>query len=274
MLEFCEQAAIPVVTPIWDRGVIHQPTRVFQGVIGAATGGAEILPEADCILLAGAVIDYRLGYLQSSPAQVFRFERAWDKLESPKHEAWLARCSASHQDFRQKREPRTPDIIRAIQEVLDRDPVLLIDGGSIGQWAHQVLCHDRYPSHWLTCGRSGVVGWGLGGAMAARLVYPDRPIILLSGDGAFTFTVSELECAVRQNLPLVAIVADDQGWGITRLGHVKQFGEAIASNLGPIDFKKLAESLGAKTAELSELSEAISKPQVTVIHAPIEGGNP
>jgi hypothetical protein len=35
--------------------------------------------------------------------------------------------------------------------VLDQNPVLLIDGGSIGQWAHPLLCRDRYPADWLTC---------------------------------------------------------------------------------------------------------------------------
>jgi acetolactate synthase-1/2/3 large subunit len=171
-------------------------------------------------------------------------------------------------------------IIDALRARMTDETVLLSDGGTIGQWAHQLLA-DRYPGHWLTCGRSGVVGWGLGGAMGARLAFPDRPVVLLSGDGAFTFTVAEIECAVRQKLPFVAIVADDQGWGITRTGHIKQFGEAIASSLGPIAFDKLAESLGARgvvaatpEAIASELDRALAEPQVTVIHVPVVGGYP
>jgi acetolactate synthase-1/2/3 large subunit len=203
----------------------------------------------------------------------------------------LAECLQRREDFRRVVEARAEEqalqglhalhIIRAIQEVLDQDPVLLIDGGSIGQWAHQLLCRDRYPADWLTCGRSGVVGWGIGGAMAARLACPQRPIILLSGDGAFTFNVAEIESAVRQNLPFVAIVADDQGWGITRLGHMRQFGVPIASSLGPIAFDQLAQSLGARGVRAStpgeiarELRLAIDQPEVTVIHVPITGGNP
>ena len=278
MLEFCERAAIPLVTPIWDRGVVNQPSKVFKGVIGAATGGPDLLSQADCVILAGAIVDYRLGYLRQPDKPVLRFERNWSALKSPVHDQWLKKCTESQEQFRRNIESRTPHIIHAIRDVLPENPVLLIDGGSRGQWAHQSLCHDRYPSDWLTCGRSGVVGWGIGGAMAARLVYPDRPVILLSGDGAFTFTVAELECAVRQKLPFVAIVADDQGWGITRLGHVRQFGEAIASNLGPIDFVTLAESLGAKalrtTDTKKELQAAIGRQEVTVLHVPIEGGNP
>ena len=84
---------------------------------------------------------------------------------------------------------------------------------------------------------------------------------------------------MRQKLPFVAIVADDQGWGITRSGHVRQFGQPIASSLGPIAFDKLAESLGARGVRAStpddlatELRRAISEPVVSVIHVPIVGG--
>jgi acetolactate synthase-1/2/3 large subunit len=105
--------------------------------------------------------------------------------------------------------------------------------------------------------------------------------VLLSGDGSFTFTVADIECAVRQKLPFVAIVVDDQGWGITRTGHVKQYGEAISSSLGPIAFDQLAQSLGARgvVAETPdavgvELDRALEEPQVTVIHVPVVGGHP
>jgi acetolactate synthase-1/2/3 large subunit len=171
-------------------------------------------------------------------------------------------------------------ILNVLRETLSDDAVLAIDGGSIGQWAHQLHC-DRYPGHWLTCGRSGVVGWGLGGAMGARLVFPGRPVILLSGDGSFTFGPAEIECAVRQRLPFVAIVADDQAWGITRAGHEAKFGEAISSTLGPLDFVKMAEAFGARgvTARSeAEIRAALRAPmdsgEVTVIHVPIVGGNP
>ena len=106
-------------------------------------------------------------------------------------------------------------------------------------------------------------------------------MILLSGDGAFTFNIADLESAARQKLPFVALVADDQGWGITRTGHVRQFGTPIASSLGPIAFDRLADSLGCRgvraetPAELTHaLRQAMILPEVTVIHAPITAGGP
>ena len=301
MLRFAEKYSLPVVVPIWDRGSIEWASETFMGVLGAATGGPALLPEADCILMAGAANDYRVGFLQPSAispdARIFFFESGWNRLDAAVDRAggkpsteWLTEARRRTLAFQRalglrateqaKRGAHASHIIAALRQVLTDDTVLLADGGSIGQWVHQMLC-DRYPGHWLTCGRSGVVGWGIGGAMAARVAFPNRPIILLSGDGAFTFTVADLECAVRQSLPFVAIVADDQAWGITRSGHIEKFGEAISSSLGPIAFDRLAESLGATGVRVDSPSEiepalrvALSRSCVTVIQVPITGGNP
>ncbi|HZT32623.1 MAG TPA: thiamine pyrophosphate-binding protein [Bryobacteraceae bacterium] len=292
LLRFSEEYAIPVVVPIWDRGAISRPAPTFMGVIGAASGGPRLLADADCVLLAGAAVDYRLGFLQPGAirngARVVRGWRGVRGLEPAR--AWLAEAQRRRDEFRQSVERTAAaqaqqglhavHIVAALREVLRDESLLLVDGGSIGQWFHQLLC-DHYPGHWLTCGRSGVVGWGLGGAMGARVAYPDRPILLLSGDGSFTFTVAELECAVRQRLPFVAIVADDQGWGITRTGHVQQFGEAISSALGAVAFDRLAESLGARGRCVTRpqdlapaIRSALAEPAVTVLHVPVVGGNP
>jgi acetolactate synthase-1/2/3 large subunit len=251
--------------------------------------------------MAGAVADYRVGFLSpdalAAGVRVRRLHRGWGNaaevyraMKGKRHAEWLAEAGKVRSAFRGEIENKAVKqaagglhavhVLNALREVLTDDAVLLVDGGSIGQWVNQLL-FDRYPGHWLTCGRSGVVGWGLGGAMGARLVYPERPVILLSGDGAFTFGPAELECAVRQRLPFVAVVADDQAWGITRAGHEAKYGEAISSTLGPIDFVKMAEAFGARgvlARSEDEIGAAIrggiDSGEVTVVHVPIVGGNP
>jgi acetolactate synthase-1/2/3 large subunit len=117
--------------------------------------------------------------------------------------------------------------------------------------------------------------------MGARLAHEKRPILLISGDGAFTFNVADLECAARQALSFVAVVADDEAWGITRSGHMREYGEPISSSLGPVEFVKLAESLGARgvlAREEQQIQEAVREglrhQGVTVVHVPIVGGTP
>ena len=121
-------------------------------------------------------------------------------------------------------------LCREIKAILDeQDPVFLLDGGSIGRWAHMIL-FDRHPAHWLTCGASGVVGWGLPGAIAAKLAHPERPVLLLSGDGSAGFTVTEIETALRFHTPYVGVIADDSAWGIVVDGQRED--KRIASELG------------------------------------------
>ena len=321
LASFAKACAVPVVVPIWDRGSIDKPMQEFMGVLGAATGGPNLLADADLILLAGVHFDYRIGYLQPPAVQrgsrIVRIDIDSAELcrgvkapltihgdtrsvlrqlleeaqrhEVPPHASWLKEAQARRWEFqarcRAARE-RAPqglhalDILRALQALLTDQTVLLLDGGNIGQWAHQVL-FDRYPGHWLTCGASAVVGYGLPAAMAARLRYPERAIILLSGDGALTFTPAEFETAARQGLNFVVIVADDSAWGITLSEHLRAFGHGLASELGPIRFDQVAEGFGAcgvrvSTAEEIQpaIAEGLSRKQPTLIHVPIVRSNP
>ena len=125
------------------------------------------------------------------------------------------------------------------------------------------------------------MGYGIAGAMAARLLDPERPIILLSGDGASTFTIAELESAVRQDIPFVMIIADDESWGITLTGHERKFGRGITSELGPIDYVKLAEAFGAAGVRVDQpagieqaIRAGIESKKLTVIHVPVVKSNP
>ncbi|MCI0463526.1 MAG: thiamine pyrophosphate-binding protein, partial [Gemmataceae bacterium] len=222
---------LPVVTPIWDRGAVSRPIPEFMGVIGAASGGPALLADADLIVLVGVHVDYRVGYLKppaiSAKARVVRIDRdpaevyqgavpelgllgdpavvlkqlweEWLRRHLSARPAWLRETQARNRRFRARwaKAPAAPPLtghhlVEGLRPVLSDDLLFLIDGGNIGQWAH-VLLWDRYPGHWLTCGASAVVGWGLPAAIAAKALYPSRPVLLLSGDGAIGFTIAELE---------------------------------------------------------------------------------
>lgn len=315
------QQRIPVVVPIWDRGSVLQPYEEFVGVIGAATGGPSLLSEADLILLAGAEFDYRVGQVspprisdqaavirihadparlrqgiecrlsvQGSPATVLEQLAAACRVAAcPPAAEWLGECRRRLEAHRQRcldAADRLPpgisgrDLVLAVRKVLTDETVLLVDGGNIGQWFHQLLT-DRYPGHWVTCGVSGVVGWGLAGALSAKALYPDRPVLLLSGDGSFTFTLGELECASRQKLHFTAVVADDQRWGISASGHVRSYGRPLYSALGPTRLDLVAQGLGCRGVRverkeqlLPALSEALLADAVTVIQVALVHGGP
>jgi len=318
MMRFSEVTAIPVVTPIWDRGVVEKPHPNFLGFVGAASGEPRCLEDADLIIVAGARVDYRVGFLAppkvSEDAYVIRIDVdaselrqgidpdismladpsvAFEQLSEealrkgvPPHNQWL---EETQRRWRLFRSPWTDKplqdsklmsgrhIVESIRPLLTEDLIFLIDGGNIGQWAHMVLA-DHYPSHWLTCGASAVVGWGIPGAMAAKLAFPNKHVLLLAGDGAFGFTVTELESAVRHGLPFVAVVANDSAWGIVVSDQSSEYGEeeVVASRTGVIRFDKVAQALGANGFRVEDsedlthaIREGLSSDSPMVIDVPI-----
>ncbi len=321
--DLAEATDAPLVVPIWDRGVIDRPIEQFLGVVGAASGEPRLLADADLIVYVGARIDYRTGYGRPpairSDCKIVRVDVDADELHQGRdpdvaivgnprlvlehlveayrllggkpHCAWLEEARERLRAFRSRwvdtpvpaASPMTGrHVVEALRPFVRDDAIFCIDGGNIGQWAHMVLA-DRYPAEWLTCGASAVVGWGLGGAMAARLAAPDRPVILLSGDGASTFTIADLESAARQGLPFVMVLADDQAWGIVVTGQSRRHGpdSTCGCKLGPIRYDQLAESLGCHGVRVERpeqigpaIERGIKADRPTLVHVPIVTGGP
>ena len=136
-----------------------------------------------------------------------------------------------------------------------------------------MLFFDRHPSHWFTCGISGVIGWGIPGAIAAKLIRPEEPLLLLSGDGSAGFTLGDIQTAVRFRTPYTAVIAHDSAWGIVSDGQPE--GRHAGSELGEIRFDRVAEALGAKGVYIrhlediaSAIEEGLRSDVPTFIHVP------
>ncbi len=273
------------------------------------------LAEADAVLVVGARIDYRVGrgqpplfprqarviHVDIEPAEVSRnlvpdvgivgdprtvLQQITDeslRSGASRHSEWLTEVRTARRVLLDKWAPLGHEdvwplpairICREIKRFLDREITFLVDGGNIGQWAHMAL-FDRHPSHWLTCGASGAVGWGLSGAVAAKLARPNHALLLLSGDGSAGFNLSEISTALRFGTPYVAVIAHDGAWGIVADGQEK--GRLIASQFGEIRFDRVAQALGARGVYIehaSQLSPAIEEGlqanTVTLIHVPTQ----
>ena len=152
---------------------------------------------------------------------------------------------------------RTMEVARA---VLPRNTVATCDAG-----ASRLLVVQKWqsygPREFLTSNGLGSMGYAVPGALAARLAYPDRPIVAFSGDGGLLMAAAELQTAQRENLPIIILVFDDQEIGLIR---VKQEIKGIPPHgikLGGVDWEKLGQTFGADGIVVSteqELSNALS----------------
>ena len=135
-------------------------------------------------------------------------------------------------------------IVAEIRAVMDRDDIVLTDTGAAKMWMAR-LYPTFEPNTCIISNGLATMAFSLPGAIAAKLVHPERKVLAAMGDGAFLMSVGELETAVRERVPLVVLVWVDGGYGLIGWKQDIQFGRRSAVSFGNPDFETLAASFGA-----------------------------
>lgn len=127
------------------------------------------------------------------------------------------------------------------------DDLMISDGGDTQVWMSMTRTVRR-SGHYLESGLFGCLGCGLPYANAAKLLYPDKRVCLVSGDGSIGFNFMEFETAIRKKLPVVTVICNDQQWGMIRHSQEIKLGRFIkeGTELGMVDYHKAVEALGGK----------------------------
>jgi acetolactate synthase-1/2/3 large subunit len=139
-------------------------------------------------------------------------------------------------------------MVLTVREHFPPEVITVLDGGNTtltGVAYHPILT----PNSFLYSVKMGYLGTGLPFAIGAKLADPERPVCVITGDGAFGFHAMELETAVRENVPLVVVVAVDDAWGMEKTAfHAHGFGpDAWAHrgiDMGAVRYDELARSMG------------------------------
>jgi acetolactate synthase-1/2/3 large subunit len=136
-------------------------------------------------------------------------------------------------------------IIAELRRLLPDDAIVTTDAGAFGGWAARGF-RFRRPGTFLGP-TSGAMGYGFPAALAAALVHRERRVVALVGDGGMGMTLAEVETAVRENAHVVAIVFDNEQYGMIR-DHQDKAGSprTPATDLGPLDFAAAARACGAR----------------------------
>lgn len=146
---------------------------------------------------------------------------------------------------------------RLALEVVGRltpDTILCLDGGNTGIWAHLAMQVRRERS-FLWTSHYGHLGTGLPYALGAKAACPDRPVVLISGDGAFGFNLAELETAAREDLAVVVVVSCDDAWGMEDVYMEKVAGTTVGVALSSVRYDEVAAALGCHGEYVGELDE-------------------
>jgi acetolactate synthase-1/2/3 large subunit len=127
------------------------------------------------------------------------------------------------------------------------DVTFVADGGNVVAVAAKSIQLPR-PGRWLDPGPLGCLGVGAPFAIAAKLLAPERPVVVIQGDGSFGLNGFDFETAVRFRLPMVVVVGNDAAWGQILIPQRAMYGEdkSPATRLAPTRYDRVVEAFGGK----------------------------
>ncbi len=166
---------------------------------------------------------------------------------------WVSALRATETERREAEreqldDPRAPlhpmRLYRELGEVLDRDAIVIGDGGDFVSYAGRMI--DSYqPGCWLDPGPFGCLGSGPGYGLAAKLAHPERQVVLLLGDGAFGFSGMEFDTLARHGVNVVAVMGNNGIWGLEKHPMEFLYGYSVAAELRPgTRYDQVVEALG------------------------------
>ncbi|WP_173916774.1 thiamine pyrophosphate-binding protein [Halobacillus sp. Marseille-Q1614] len=144
----------------------------------------------------------------------------------------------------EKEESVNKKIIALLQKHLPKDAILTNDAGNFAGWLHAYYQFNQKNTY--IGPTSGAMGYGMPAALGAKLAWPNRTVVSLSGDGGFMMTMQELETAVRYQIPVISIVFNNRMYGTIRMHQEIHFPyKTIGTDLGSVPFYKIAQGFGA-----------------------------
>jgi acetolactate synthase-1/2/3 large subunit len=169
-----------------------------------------------------------------------------------------------------------PHLVRQVRAAMPSDGIICLDNGVYKIWFAR-----NYPARQqntvLLDNALATMGAGLPSAMASAMVYPDRKIMAICGDGGFMMNSQEMETAVRLGLNLTVLILNDNSYGMIRWKQANMGFADWGLTYGNPDFVKYAESYGAyghrveSAAQLPDLlRHTLATPGVHLIDCPVD----
>lgn len=167
-------------------------------------------------------------------------------------------------------------IIWDLRTAMDLEDIVICDVGAHKMWVSRMF-RCEYPNTCIISNGFASMGIAVPGAVAAKLVHPERKIVAVTGDAGFMMNSQEIETAMRLNIAMVILVWNDASYGLIEWKQQNQFGRTSNVKFTNPDFVQYAQSFGAdgirieKTADLMPaLEKALNADTVTIIDCPVD----
>jgi acetolactate synthase-1/2/3 large subunit len=167
-------------------------------------------------------------------------------------------------------------IISDLRSVLNEEDIVISDVGAHKMWLARMY-HTYQPDTCLISNGLASMGVAVPGAIAAKMVHPNRNVVAVCGDGSFQMTGAELETATRLNLPIIVLLWRDDGYGLIEWHQQKKFKRSSYIKFGNPDFIQLAKSYGFEAMQIQKgedlkptLEKAIAMNKSVLIDCPVD----
>jgi acetolactate synthase-1/2/3 large subunit len=167
-------------------------------------------------------------------------------------------------------------LIADIRAAMGAEDIVLVDTGAIKMWMAR-LYPTYKPNTCLISNGLSTMAFSLPGAIAAKLACPDRNVLAVMGDGGFLMNSQEIETALREQIPFVALIWVDESYGLIKWKMELELGRSSHVDFTNPDFVKYAESFGAKGYPIGAADEllptlrtALAGNTVSIIACPVD----
>jgi acetolactate synthase-1/2/3 large subunit len=167
-------------------------------------------------------------------------------------------------------------IVSDTRKALGQSDVVLVDTGALKMWMAR-LYPTYKPNTCLISNGLSTMAFAVPGAIAVKLAYPERKVLAAAGDGGFLMLGSELETAIREDVPIVVLIWEDQAYGLIKWKMDLELGHHSSVDFHNPDFVKYAEAFGAKGYRISRADElfptlksALEDNAISVIVCPVD----
>ena len=295
---FADKISAPIVTTFRAKGVVDESYSLCAGIHGGlgSTAAAELVRKADLLVVIGSSfsdlthlprkktvqIDINMKNLAKKyPVEVgllgnsaLLIPRLTQKVREKHDREYLAEIALLKQDWLNligreadsKAKPiRPPYIMKVLTEKVADNAVISLDVGENCWWFGRNF-QMKKTQKMVMSGLLGSMGFGLPGAMAAALAYPDRQIVCITGDGGFTMVMPDFLTTLKYNLPVKVFVMNNRSLGMIKQEQKVEGYESWQTELHHFSFADYAEhsgGVGIKVTEPNELETAVESALAT-----------
>ncbi len=204
--------------------------------------------------------------VQAAGTRAMSADRTWLATTRQKHEERANKLRQSMQTAEPGSDGRIhPNrVLGELQKQLEPDAIVIADGGDFLSFARVGLPASTY----LDPGSLGCIGVGTPFGIAASLAFPERQVVVATGDGAFGFNAMEIDTAVRHHAPLLIVVANNGAWQIEVHDQTDTHGKVVGTRLQYSDHAAMARAFGMHAERVEKSEDLPGAIQRALAHRP------